>query len=421
MKEAFLHYIWETKQFSIPLITTDGEIVDVISSGSINHDAGPDFFNSKLSINDTTWVGNVEIHVKSSDWLKHKHQNDTAYSNLILHVVFENDAELKLKCPTIELKNFISTEIIDRYQAITNDNNNIHCRRLISNVDPFLIGWQIERMFVERLRRKTVYISDILKQQNENWNATMYVVLASSFGFKTNSLPFELLAKSITHTIIEKYHHSLVTLEAILFGQAGMLNVECNDMYYKTLQNIYIELKTQHNLIPLNPTVWKFSKTQPKNFPTIRIAQFARLLHNSPFLFATISETDNVAVIKNSLQVQLDSGYWITHYSFDHTSTTSDKSLGAKSVELIIINAIIPVIFAYNKHQNTEEECLDLIFDFYRTIKPECNHIVNSWIECGIRPKNGLQTQGLIELYNNHCLNKNCLNCHIGHKCLTAK
>lgn len=422
MKEEFLHYVWETKQLSLPVKTTDGEIVEIVSAGTLNHNAGPDFFNAKVNINSTTWVGNVEIHLKSSDWLKHKHHLDNAYNSIILHIVFEHDVDLDLNCPTIELKNFISQNIIEKYKLISNDNNSkIPCSNLIHVLSPFEIGWQIERMFVERLRTKTESVILLFEQQSRDWNEVLFIVLSSNFGFKTNNLPFELLAKSISHNIIEEYCSSILTLEALLLGQAGMLIRSSNDIYYNTLQKLYSELKKQHNLTPIDSSLWKFSKTQPKNFPTIRIIQLARLLHNNTNLFNTIIHSDKIEALRELLKVEIKDGYWTTHHTFDHESPHSKKNLGKGSIDLLIINAIIPVLFAYNKYQNNEEQCLDSIFDFYNTTKPENNNIIDKWKECGVTPKNGLQTQGLIELYNNYCTKRECLRCNIGHKCLTSR
>lgn len=422
MKEEFLHYVWETKQLSLPVKTTEGDIVEIISSGALNHDAGPDFFNAKVNINSTTWVGNVEIHLKSSDWLKHKHHLDNAYNSIILHVVLEHDVDLALNCPTIELKNFISQSIIDKYKSISNDNsNNIRCCNLIKSLSPFEIGWQIERMFVERLRTKTESVILLFEQQSRNWNEVLFIVLSANFGFKTNNLTFELLAKSISYNLIQEYNSSILTLEALLLGQAGMLTHSSNDIYYSTLQRIYSELKKQHNLTPIDNSLWKFSKTHPKNFPTIRIIQLARLLHKNTNLFNTIIQSDKIEKLREPLKVEIKNGYWTTHHTFDHQSPHSEKNLGKSSIDLLIINTIIPVLFAYNKCHNNEEQCIDSIFDFYNTTKPETNNIIEKWKECGVTPKNGLQTQGLIELYNNYCTKGKCLKCSIGHKCLTSK
>lgn len=417
MTEEFLHYVWKFKLFNQQqLITTTGSEVEIIKSGSYNTDSGPDFFNAQLKIDSTLWAGNVEIHIASSDWKKHSHQSDKAYDNIILHVVYEADDTIKRvsgeEIPTIELKDRIDEKIYSNYQNFKSSKNWIPCQATINSTPQLIINSTIDKLILERLERKSTAIINSLQLNNNNWEQTFYQHLARNFGFKTNSEPFELLAKSIPLLALGKHKNSLLQIEALLFGQAGLLDQHFEDKYPQGLQNEYLFLKHKLKLQAIDSHLWKFLRLRPVNFPTIRIAQFANLIINSSHLFSKIIETENITALHKLMNAGV-SDYWKTHYIFDKSSRNSTKQLGEDSINNIIINTIVPFLFVYGKQKN-DDNYVERALQFLEHTKGENNTIITKWDSLKMPVKNAYSTQALLQLKNEYCDSKKCLHCSIG-------
>lgn len=417
MKEEFLHHIWKFRLFNqLNLLSTSGETIEIVKVGNHNFDAGPDFFNAQLKIGNTLWAGNVEIHLNASDWKKHLHQHDKAYDNIILHIVYNADEPIYRvsgeTIPTLELKEKIEKKIIQNYLLLKSNSDWIPCEKQVGAVPRLIINNTLDKLLLERLERKSTSIIDSLKINNNNWEETFYQLLARNFGFKTNAEPFELLAKSIPSLLLAKHKNSLLQIEAMLFGQAGLLDEHLEDKYLQALQNEYVFLKQKLKLHSIDAHLWKFLRLRPVNFPTIRIAQFANLIFNSTHLFSKIIETENCGDIKKLLNVDV-SDYWHTHFVFDKTSTPAKKHLGDDSVNNIIINTVVPFLFVYGKQKN-EVKYVERALQFLEQTAGEHNSIINKWGALKLSVKNAYSTQALLQLKNEYCSHKKCLSCNIG-------
>ncbi len=423
MNEAFLHHLWKFKLFNKhKLSTVDGEEIEIIKVGQHNTDAGPDFFNAQVRIGNTTWAGNVEIHLKSSDWNKHHHGKDAAYNNVVLHVVYEHDAMVftkeKTVPETLELKGRFNIDLFQNYLNLMESNRRIPCENYIRKVDEITISSWLERMLVERLEYKTFVITEALKQNKNNWEEAFYHQLARNFGFKTNALPFEMLAKSLPLSVLSKHKNHLHQIEALLFGQAGLLEKKCRSAYHKALSKEYMFLRKKFSLTPIAPSQWKFLRLRPSNFPTLRIAQFAQLIHNSSRLFTRILETENIKDLHALFSLSA-SGFWKTHYTFGKLSVKKEKSLGKDAMMLILINSVVPFIFAYGKYHH-DESFQNRALNFLEELPSEKNEIVTMWNEFGITSSNAGRTQSLIHLKNEYCIRKKCLFCSVGNKIVSS-
>ena len=419
--EEFLHYVWKLKLFNQKnLFTEQGEALSIIKTGEHNNDAGPDFFNAKIKIGKTTWAGNVEIHTLASDWKKHKHQNDAAYNNVILHVVYKNDIALHRKSgenfPTLVLDSLIPRHLLDNYNTIQKSTHWIPCEKQLKDIDAFVVKNWLDRMLVERLERKTKSILDSLAINKNNWEETFYQHISKSFGFKINSVPFELLAKSIPNKLLAKHKNSLLQIESLLYGQAGFLELPYIDKYAQQLQNEYAFLQNKYSLAPIEKHLWKNMRLHPSNFPCVRIAQFAALIYKSSHLFSKILEAKSIIDLKKLLSVET-SEYWTTHYQFDKQSPLKKKKLGADGIENIIINTVVPLYFAYGKTKK-EEGYVNLAMDLLEHLKSEKNSIITKWNKIGIATASAFDSQALLELKNEYCSHKKCLHCSVGNKLL---
>jgi len=417
MTEELLHHIWKYGLFEKQnLQTTQNEKIEIHKAGNHNNDSGPDFFNAKIKIGDTLWAGNVEIHINSSDWNKHKHQANLAYNNIILHVVYNNDKTIyrnsNSAIPTLILKDHIDTKLITNYIKFKSTIDWIPCAKRIKHTPSIIVNSAIDKLIIERLETKIQELEKNLILNKYNWEETFYQQLAKNFGFKTNSIPFELLAKSIPSTILAKHKNNLTQIEALLFGQAGLLNEHFNDAYLRYLQNEYLFLKQKYKLEPVEKHLWKFLRLRPSNFPTIRIAQFACLVHNSAHLFSKIIEANNEKYVSELLKVKT-SDYWNNHYVFEKATTKKRKNLGTESINNIIINTVVPFIFMYGKYKK-EESFIEKSLDFLNKIKAEKNTITTNWKNVGILAKSAYESQSLIQLKNEYCSQKKCLKCTIG-------
>lgn len=415
MTEALFQFIWQYSLYKgTNLRTADGEPLSVLHPGKLNKDAGPDFLESRVKIGNTTLVGNVELHVKSSDWLKHGHQHDAAYSNLVLHVIYEDDApDAAGNTPVLLLKDHVPAHAISNYAGLINAKHKLPCERQHSQVrDITKEGW-LSRLLAERWEQKLADWNVMLENSAEDWRNLLYWRLAANFGFKTNAVPFLMLAQSLPLNIITRHKENLLQVEALLFGQAGMLDTDFTDDYPRELQREYDYLKKKYQLKPIPAHLWKFLRMRPANFPTIRIAQFAALIHKSAHLFSQVIENHTVKDIEPLLNV-MASQYWDTHFQFDvKLDHASGKSLGKSSIQNIIINTVAPIQFLYAARQDTyklQERALQLL----ETVPAEENNVTRLWQEHDWAPANAAQSQALLQLYNSYCSSKRCLECSIG-------
>ena len=421
MTEEFLHYIWKFRLFEQSLLhAQSGEEVEIIKVGEHNTDAGPDFFNSKIKIGETTWAGNVEVHINSSDWRKHQHQSDKAYDNIILHVVFNNDSEIRRNSgkliPVLELKNRTDFSLFNKYKQLLENKSWVPCQKQVTEVDTFTINNWLSRLLVERLERKSHLITETLKLNKYNWQETFYQHLAKNFGFKLNAEPFELLSKSLPSGNLAKHKNNLMQIEAMLFGQAGWLEENFHDDYPNQLKKEYGFLKQKFGLKHIDRHLWKFLRLRPVNFPTVRLAQFAQLIYKSDMLFSRIIACENVEDLYKLFKVET-SEYWQTHYRFDKSSSRKIKAIGKSSIDIILINTVIPFLFVYGKEKQ-EEKYRDKALHFLDALTGEKSSIIEKWSNLGLPVKTAYQTQALLELKNNYCNQKKCLNCSIGNQIL---
>nr|WP_294899376.1 DUF2851 family protein [uncultured Pedobacter sp.] len=418
--EAILHFIWKYKLFNLlGLHTTDELPVQILHTGIHNMDSGPDFFNGKIKIEETIWAGNIEIHLKSSDWLKHKHQSDKAYDNVILHVVWEHDAPIYRTdgtlLPVLELKKSVPLSVLENYDKLIANNYWVPCEAQLPFVDDFTKSQCLDRMLTERLEDKAIAIVDIYQNTNNSWEDTFYIVLAKCFGFKVNALPFELLAKNLPQLILAKHKDSPLQIEALIFGVAGFLDFSFEDDYPQELRKEFQFLRAKYNLSVLDVSLWKFSKTRPDNFPTVRLAQLAGLVLQSQHLFSKIISIKNKKDFGKLFTDLAINSYWKTHFRFDKIAENKAVSLGVGSIDNLIINAIAPLLFFYGK-QTGAKEFTDLALDLLLEIKPEENQIVKGFRQRGLIAANAFDTQALIHLKKSYCDVKKCLNCGIGLK-----
>jgi len=415
MNESLFQFIWQHSLYNpFGLQTPAGEPVTVVSGGKLNRDAGPDFLEARIKVGSTLLVGNVELHIKASDWLRHGHHRDMAYQNLVLHVVYENDvADVAANTPVLVLKNHISQQVIGRYAGLMQAPSKLPCANQHAAVREITKEGWLSRLLAERWEMKLADWNVLLENSAEDWRNLLYWRMAANFGFKTNAVPFLMLAQSLPLNIPAKHRESLMQIEALLFGQAGMLAEDFEDDYPRELQREYDYLKKKYKLKPIATHLWKFLRMRPANFPTVRIAQFAALIHKSIHLFSQIIETHSVKELEPLLDVTASS-YWDTHFQFDAPQARSvPKALGKTSFENIIINTIAPIQFLYAARQDTyqlQEKALQLL----EAVPAEKNNITAMWADNGWKPVNAAQSQALLQLYNNYCSGKRCLECTIG-------
>lgn len=416
MKEDFLHYIWQFKKFNmLDLKTVQGEPVEIINAGQYLQQAGPDFFNAQIVISGQKWAGNVEIHLKSSDWYIHRHETDPNYHNVILHVVWEHDTEVFRKdnteIPVLELKNYTDVSILNSYNALAAAKSWIYCEKELESIDRFVLENWKERLFFERLQRKSAPILELAKDIANDWEAALFCFLARNFGLNTNGEAFYKIAKSIPFSVIRKESFEAENLEALLFGRAGLLDADHEDLYFKNLKGRYQYLSHKYQLQPVYVDDLQFFKHRPDNFPTIRLSQLAQLYHLHQNLFSKIVQATDIQTIYDIFRVQA-SPYWQSHYRFDKESPKKRKALTTSFVDLLIINTIVPFRFAYGKSTGREnsEELMNLL----RAISPEKNSIIDKFRQFKTPVESAYDSQSLLQLRNEYCAHKRCLQCVLG-------
>jgi hypothetical protein len=420
MREDFLHYVWQYLFLGNDLKSTGGEAIHIFKKGLHNLGEGADFFNAKIQIEKQIWAGNVEIHLKSSDWYAHNHQEDSNYDAVILHVVWEHDMEIYRKdntiIPTLELKGLVSKTVLEHYYTLFDKKKNfINCEQNIKQVDPFI--WQnwLEKLYFERLSDKAELINKLLQETNNDWEAVLFLLMLKNFGLKINGNAFLTLGKSIDFSIFRKELNKPLALEALLFGQAGMLNQSKEDVYFKDLKKEYNYYQKKYQLKALVQNQVQFFRLRPPNFPTIRLAQLVDLYSKQKQLVAKIIKIKTLKDAYAFFDVAT-SVYWETHYNFDLESKKREKKLTKSFINLLLINTIIPFQFLYHRaHQITNDSTS---LNLMQELKQEKNSIVNRFENLGIKINNAQESQAILQLKNNYCNKHNCLSCAVGNALL---
>ncbi|WP_299556143.1 DUF2851 family protein [Seonamhaeicola sp.] len=421
MQEDFLHYIWKYKKFQYhDLRTTRGEAIEISSAGAHNQNAGPDFFNAQIRIEEQLWAGNVEVHIKSSDWFLHNHETDKNYDNVILHVVWEDDTEVFRKdntvIPTLELKGLVEKDVINNYEKLFSEQIKwINCERDFASVDDFILGHWLERLYFERLGRKANTIEQLLLNSKNDWEAVLFKMLTKNFGLKVNGESFLSLAKSVDFSIIRKIQSNQLTLEALLFGQAGLLDNDIEDSYFLSLKSEYKFLKQKFNLKNDAVLPLQFFRLRPLNFPTIRLSQLAGLYHEHQSVFSKIIETNTLDDFYELFKVST-SGFWKNHYTFQKASKLSPKTITKSFIDLLLINTILPIKFCYAKQKG--EPIDTIILEIANNVTSEKNNIIGAFNSLKKISKSALQSQALIQLKTAYCDKNKCLQCAIGNSIL---
>lgn len=427
--EQLLHYIWKHKLFSMATLQTiQGEKTEVIDPGLSNSDAGPDFFNAKIKINDTLWVGNVEIHERSSDWYRHGHDKDKSYDNVILHVIKEVDCRVFRTTgePISQLVLNYNKTLSSKYSNLCCNMEYPPCYSIISSLSSLKVHSYLSSLLCERLSNRSQQIARRLRLYNNNWEDSFFCTLARNFGFGINGDAFEQWAQSIDLRTVDKHRDNLFQVEAIFLGQAGLLDIETIPEYYRKeameegyfqkLRTEYLYLSHKFNLKPIDVNLWKFLRMRPNNFPHIRLAELASLYHHQQVNLSRAFEAETTVSLRNLLSAR-PSEYWEKHVIFGSTSLNGNRKISDKSLDLLIINTVVPFLFAYGKHKGDESAC-ERAERFLEEIKAEDNYIIRLWNHCGITVNSAADSQALIQLKKEYCDKKGCLRCRIGYEYL---
>jgi hypothetical protein len=418
MTERLLQYIWQFQYFNKTVLTTvEGESLQVINPGIHNTNQGPDFIDAKIKIDDTIWAGSIELHINSSEWKNHKHDGDTNYKNVVLHVVWQHDMDLHLPFSTLVLEDKVPKFLLSKYDELMKAGSFIPCEKNIRPLDHLTwLSWK-ERLLVERLQQRSASVFGLLKTNNNHWEEVFWWMLASNFGVQVNSIAFEKIARSIPMAVLAKHKNQVQQLEALLLGQAGLLENDLTEKYPQLLQKEYRFLQKKYQLQKVEAPVF-FLRMRPANFPSLRLAQLAMLVHNSVHLFSSVKESKTIGGIKKLLNVTAND-YWHYHYMLDEASAFKKKNTGTQMINNILINTIVPILFAYgsyHKENNYKEQAMQWLLE----TEPEKNRITKGFELLGIENENAFDSQALVELKNNYCDKKRCLDCAIGNKLLKS-
>ena len=430
--EQLLHYTWKHKLYPLKELTTsDGQRVEIVDPGLHNRNAGPDFFNAKIRIGSTMWVGNVEIHDKSSDWYQHGHDKDSRYDNVVLHVAAELDTEVMKSngeyVPQLQLS--VPDDVLTHYDELQKTDEYPPCYKVIPDLSALIIHSWMAALQTERLEQKTEAIRKRAELCNGSWEDAYFVTLARNYGFGINGEVFEQWAYNIPLNAVAHHRDDLFQIEAIFMGQAGLLELDSipeyyqkdalNDGYFAKLRNEYQYLAHKFSMKPIDFKLWRFLRLRPQNFPHIRISQLANLYYQQKAGLSQLIECETLDELKNVLKSQV-TPYWETHYTFGSTSPKNEKHLSYGSINLLMINTAIPMLFAYGRHTTKEVLC-DKAFDFLEQLKAENNHIIRMWQQVGLPVKTAGDSQALIQLKKEYCDKKECLRCRFGYEYLRRK
>lgn len=420
--EELLHYAWKHKIFPLhELRTPEGEPVEIIDPGLKNTDAGPDFFNAKLRIGETLWVGNVEIHRRSSDWVRHGHATDPAYDSVILHAAAELDADV-FDCRGRRIPQLLlpyPARLAERYDELLRADHYPPCHIVIPTLPRLTVhGWMAALQY-ERLEQKRQRVMECVERCEHNWEDAFFVTLARNFGFGLNSDVFERWGHSIPLRALDKHRDDLFQIEALFFGQAGLLEEDLCAPYYERLQKEYLYLAHKFDLRRMEAASWRLLRTRPGNFPHVRIAQMAWLFYREHSLLSRLLEADDFDAVRRIFTAQT-SEYWDTHYTFTSASPRRRKTLSRSTQDLLIINTLCPFLFAYGAYK-ADERLTRRALDFLERLKPEANAIIRQWQACGLTVESAADSQALIQLKREYCDAKKCLRCRFGYEYLKGK
>ena len=406
------------------LRTTTGEPVEVIDAGLPNTNAGPDFFNAKLKIGDTLWVGNIEVHTLASDWMRHGHDKDAAYDSVILHVAETVDCEVFRAngAPVPQLQLPCPDPVRQRYDELSHAEIYPPCYSILSSLPRLTVHSWLSALQVERFEQKARVIAARLERCNNHWEDVFFITLARNFGFGLNGDAFETWAGRLPFRAIDKHRDNLFQVEAFFFGQAGLLDEELPDAdgYYRKLQKEFRYLRHKFELpVPMTATQWRFLRLRPGNFPHVRLAQLANLYYKERSLFSRIMEADTLEAVRKLLTVTT-SPYWEEHFNFRKVSSSREKQVGKNAQNLIIINTVIPFLYAYGLHKADELLC-ERATGFLESLKAEDNHIIRHWSGAGLPVSTAADSQALLQLQKEYCDKKDCLRCRFGFEYLRRK
>ncbi len=418
MEEQLLHFLWHRKLFSNhSLLSTEGEEIDILHPGTPNQDQGPDFLQARIRIGTHLWAGHVEIHVRSSAWYMHHHDHDPHYQNVILHVVWKEDQPVytgdRLRLPCLELEGRVDPGLLQRYHHLMNNEEWVPCATTLLQVPGLIRSSWLERMMAERLESKTTRLTDLLDRTGQHWEQAFFALLARQLGAPSNGETMESLCTRIPWNILRKHGDRIDQLEAILFGCAGMLTNAIRDPYVLHLKTEYLFLRRKYDLAAMPGLHWKFMRMRPMHFPTLRIAQLARIIHEVPLFVALLEKKESAEVWINRFRVQPHAEFWETHYHFTSPSPRSTKQLGRSTAASLVINVVAPVTFLYGKVQGQpgmKAHALELL----STLPPEENAITSSWKTHGWPAGDAGQSQGLLHLKKNYCDARRCMHCAVG-------
>lgn len=425
LNEDFLHYIWQYRLLtSIGLYCTDGSKLEIIDPGSPNTHAGPDFSEARLRIGGQMWIGNVEIHLSASDWLLHQHQDNRLYDTVILHVVYEDDAQISRtdgsNIPVLLVKDLLPQAMLERYRALLDARNFFPCANQISQAHPLTLRNVLDTAANERLHQKSADLDVLMTRNKYNWSETFHQLLIRNFGFKVNNVPFELLAAGLPATLLARHSNQPLQIEALLFGQAGFLEGNFTDIYPRQLQTEYAFLRKKYQLVPLDRSIWKFLRMHPQNFPVLRIAQLAgMLMGNSPAISDVLASTDLRSTIRLFAPPAVHP-YWKNHSDFDKSSKVMKLNPGRKSIENLIINTVCVMMYHYGQYFFVPEFQQRAI-SFLKKIPAEHNSITEAYKKAGVIFNSAWDTQAVLQLYKYHCSLRKCLKCGIGRDLIASR
>lgn len=419
MKEEFLHYVWQYRHYNfLNLKTTDGQRIEVVFPGYHNHDAGPDFLQAVIIIGEIRWVGSVEIHCRSSDWIRHHHQYDDKYKSVVLHVVYEHDKNIQIgdtePVPTLELKGLIPQEMFARYETLISTPDMLLCRNQLSNVDPLVIQNQLSALLLERLIRRQNGFQQILESCQKDWNELIYRAMAIGFGCKKNGTAFELLAQSLPYRILRAHHTSRLQVYALVYGQSGLLDLAENEDYTDKLRYEYDYLRYKYRLTPIGAHQWNWLRLRPQNFPTLRLAQFAQMLYETGNSLADKVLKSNMQGLRTWLSLVPDN-YWQTHFQFGKPTVQHASGMGLEAINLLIINTVVPIRFFYAWF-NGDEEIQEAAVSLLECIDYEDNKTTRIFADSSFPHRSAYDSQAQIELFDHYCSKKQCLRCSIGER-----